>query len=244
VNVPFARRLKISVDRLSCVGGKLSFYVDCTCTKPFKVFHQTTEPSVHQKPEVFYVQGADIWYTYQHAPGASITEISANWGFEFQVTVADDKDSSEARWRGMLLQAKFRDVPAGSYQISAVMNQQVYELPSCDLATIAFEGSSAASELEQWVLNSNYCLQVDATKSLTHGLQQARIIGIDGRAVQGKESARLMGNVPGDKTVNMVIHNRCDGNAHMRPEEYILKKVASVKNGKNENYVGATNAKL
>lgn len=244
INVPCARRLKICVDKRSCVGGTLSFYVDCTCQKPFKVVHHDGETHLYEKPETFFVKGADVWYTYQHAKGATIAQIEENWGFEFEVTVADDKDatSTESRLRGMLLQAKFADVPPGSYTISAMMNDAVYEVPPSSITAIEMGGRD--DSVQSLVSNTNQCLQLAMTHAMTLGVRTpARFIGVNGAAAKTKEQAKSLGSVPSTESVQAVILTSAE-HACTSIEEFEKTKVANILKNRHANFAGSMKAQL
>merc|ERR1719296_25746 len=141
----------------------------------------------------------------------------------------------------MLFQARFKDVPQGAYGLSAVMNKQVYEVPPSGISAVELE--SRTSELEALVATANSTMQVDATRALTLGLRTpARLVGVNGTAIASKESARVLGNVPDNESVQAVILTSTEL-ASMPMEEFLEKKVASIAKKKNENYVGSMTAR-
>jgi len=235
VNVPCARRIKIVVDKRSCIGGTLSFYAACGDPTPIKVIHRTTEPATCEKPDTFHVAGADLWYTYQHAKGASIAELRENWGFEFQVSVSDGEGAQTAT--GMLFQASFKDVPTGPYKIDAVLNKEVFEVPPTSIVAVGMEGRSF--DIENLVAASGKVLQVDAAKTHALGLRApALFVGVNGMAVRKKESARFLGNVPDNESVQAVILSSKE-HAGTPIEEFAEKKVATITKKRNEHFVGS-----
>jgi len=188
VTVPYAHRLKISVDSRSCIGGTLSFYVDCTSLKPIKVIHRASAPAC-QTPHTLFVKGADVWYTYEHEKGANFAQIAENWGFEFEVQIADDTDgrATERCPRGMLLQARFTGVTPGSYNISGHLSPQVFEVAPSNVSTCELTGG--ADELAALVASTDERLQLDGAATLARGLRSpARLLGINGSEASNKEA--------------------------------------------------------
>mmetsp|Transcript_12555 Transcript_12555/g.24524 ORF Transcript_12555/g.24524 Transcript_12555/m.24524 type:complete len:1551 (-) Transcript_12555:259-4911(-) len=245
VTVPYAHRLKISVDSRSCVGGSLSFYVDCTAQKPFKVIHHANEPIACQKPDTFFVKGADIWYTYEHAKGANFDQIAENWGFEFEVQIADDTDvrATERCPRGMLLQARFAGVTPGSYNISAHLSPQVFEVAPSTISTCELAGG--AEELAAMLASTDGCLQLTGAATLARGLRSpSRLLGINGSGANSKAAlCDFARAIPKKDTMQATILTSMELN-HQSIAELENDKLAKVPDERWQRFIGNAVVKL